>query len=98
MVDISEHLQNTSFRPGGQQRMAASKSSAPIGLVKKFAAQLSTPERVMGISPRGNTGGAGIALRGLLWPNDSEHERCVEAETLHQRSDRVVVFHFRDLL
>jgi hypothetical protein len=79
--------------------MAASKSSAPIGLVKKLAAQLSTPERVIGISPRGDTGGGeGMALRCLLWPDGSEHERRVEAETLHQRSDRVVVFHFRDLL
>lgn len=33
-----------------------------------------------------------IALRCLLWPGGSEHERRVEAGTLLQRSNRAVVF------
>jgi aminoglycoside 6'-N-acetyltransferase I len=33
-----------------------------------------------------------IALRHLLWPDGSEHERRTEAETLLQRSGRAVVF------
>jgi aminoglycoside 6'-N-acetyltransferase I len=33
-----------------------------------------------------------IVLRCLLWPDGSEHERRIEAETLLRRSDRAVVF------
>ncbi len=38
-----------------------------------------------------------IALRSMLWPDGSEHERRIEAETLLRRAGRAVVFLARSL-